>query len=60
MRCRPEVDTRVGTRVEVTGGPYAGLTRRVVEVGGGYQFEVEFIGRGVAVHLDHWMFRRLG
>jgi hypothetical protein len=56
---RPEADTRVGTWVEATGGPFAALTGRVVEVGGGYQFEVEFIGRGVAVHLDHWMFRRL-
>jgi hypothetical protein len=52
----------VGTRVEVTGGPFAGLTGREVEDGGGYQFvvEIEFTGRGVAFPLDHWMFRRLG
>jgi hypothetical protein len=33
----------------------------VTEVGDGYRFtiEVEFIGRGVSVTVDHWMFRRL-
>lgn len=59
--CRPEADPRVGSRVEITDGPFAGMTGRVTEVSGGYRFvvEVEFIGRGVAVTLDHWMFRRL-
>jgi hypothetical protein len=32
----------------------------VVEVGGGYHFVVEFIGRGAALLLYHWIFRRLG
>lgn len=59
--CSPEADPRVGTLVEITDGPFAGLTGRVTEVGGGYRFvvEVEFIGRGVAVTLGPWMFRRL-
>lgn len=59
--CRPEADPRVGALVEVTEGPFAGMTGRVIEINGGYQFvvEVEFIGRGVAITLGHWMFRRI-
>lgn len=59
--CRPADDPRVGSLVEITDGAFAGMTGRVTEVGGGYRFvvEIEFIGRGVAVTLDHWMFRRL-
>jgi transcriptional antiterminator RfaH len=59
--CRPADDPRVGNLVEITEGPFAGMTGRVTEVSGGYRFvvEVEFIGRGVAVTLAHWMFRRL-
>jgi len=59
--CRPEADPRVGTLVEITEGPFAGMTGRLTEVSGGYRFvvEVEFIGRGVAVTLGPWMFRRI-
>ena len=59
--CRPADDPRMGSLVEITDGPFTGLVGRVTEVGGGYTFvvEVEFIGRGVSVALDHWMFRKL-
>ena len=59
--CRPADDPRIGSLVEITDGPFTGLVGRVTEVGGGYTFvvEVEFIGRGVSVALDHWMFRKL-
>jgi transcriptional antiterminator RfaH len=59
--CRPQDDPRIGNLVEITDGPFTGMVGRVTEVGGGYTFvvEVEFIGRGVAVTLDHWMFRKL-
>lgn len=59
--CSPEVDPRVGTVVEITEGPFAGMTGRVTQVEGGYRFvvEVEFIGRGVGVTLGPWMFRRV-
>jgi transcription antitermination factor NusG len=57
--CRPADDPRIGSLVEITAGPFAGMAGRVTEVAGGYTFvvEVEFIGRGVAVTVDHWMFR---
>jgi transcriptional antiterminator RfaH len=59
--CRPRDDPRIGSLVEITEGPFAGMIGRVTEVGGGYTFvvEVEFIGRGVSVTVDHWMFRKV-
>jgi transcription termination/antitermination protein NusG len=59
--CAPAEDPRIGALVEITDGPFAGMTGRVTEVGDGYRFtiEVEFIGRGVSVTVEHWMFRRL-
>jgi transcription antitermination factor NusG len=59
--CRPRDDPRIGSLVEITDGPFTGMIGRVTEVGAGYTFvvEVEFIGRGVSVPLDHWMFRKV-
>jgi transcription termination/antitermination protein NusG len=57
----PADDPRIGSLVEITDGPFTGMTGRVTAVGDGYRFtiEVEFIGRGVSVTVAHWMFRRL-
>lgn len=57
--CGPHVGVAQGDPVEVTEGPFAGLSGRVIRVEGGYRFVVGvlFLQQSVEVTLGHWAFR---
>jgi transcription antitermination factor NusG len=58
--CQPNITPTVGSLVEITQGPFIGMTGRVIELAGGFQFvvEIEFLGQGVAITVEPYMFRR--
>lgn len=57
--CEPRVGIGEGDPVEITDGPFAGMSGRVIRVEAGYRFVigVQFLHRSVEVPLGHWAFR---
>src|SRR5262249_60064305 len=58
----PEGSLRPGARVEVVGGPLAGLEGTVLRAGPRSRFyvEVTFLRQGVSAEVEGWMIRPLG
>jgi transcription antitermination factor NusG len=58
----PESRMVPGTRVEIIGGPLAGLQGTVIRVGSRSRFfvEVSFLQRGVSAEVEGWMIKPLG
>lgn len=57
----PETELPVGGRVEITTGPFQGLTGKVIHRGGQTRLvvEVEFLRRGVSIEVEQWALRML-
>jgi transcriptional antiterminator RfaH len=57
----PETRLRAGSRVEITGGPFAGMRGKVIRQGKKLTFvvEVQFLQQGVSVEVDSWMIQPL-
>ncbi len=57
----PEERLQPGSRVEVTGGPFAGMQGRILRRGKKLTFvvEVRFLQQGVSVEVDSWMIQPL-
>jgi transcription antitermination factor NusG len=55
---QPEEHLAVGTPVEITDGPLAGLAGKVIRQDKQFRFvvEVQFLQRGVSVAVERWMF----
>jgi transcriptional antiterminator RfaH len=57
----PEDRLEPGDRVEITGGPLAGLEGRIIRRGKHLRFlvEVHFLQQGVSVEMESWMIKPL-
>ena len=61
MPVAPEDELPPGSPVEITTGPFRGLTGKVVRRGGQTRLvvEVEFLRRGVSIEVEEWALRSL-
>jgi len=53
----PEARLMPGVKVEITGGPFAGMEGKIIREGSSLRFvvEVRFVHQGVSVELESWM-----